>query len=955
MSTERSTLMLWNVWSILNEDKLSNFLQIIQDFKANIVCVNETWFNSKKGRFSHLIKEAGYLIYHSCREEKRGGGVAVIYKEGLDLKQIDTSVTKFSSFEYVLVKIKVSKKQTVMIANVYRKQEIPMSCFIEEFTKHMDKTIDKCDSIIAVGDFNVWAEDPNNTDFVKLRTLMNSYGLTQKVQEVTHRNGHILDQIYSNEYQIDLSIEVCNDTHGLTTDHFPILIQLPPTTTISTEEIKQYRKLNNINMDRFREDLSNAYVLIDGKDFETKVKQFDSISREIMDKHAPLQTKKFKRPQPPWIDAQYREERAKRRKYEREWKRMRTEHNRDRYIRQKALCMELCAQKQKIHYTKIMQNAAGCQKTLFKIANTLMDKNECKVLPPHSDPEILANDFNNFYVDKVRKIRESIPMEISSAMTNPRYFVGEKLEIFTPTNSKEVLDLIGEFGLKTSMDDPIPAKIAKPNLDIILPVLVDIINQSMAEGSMEGVKTSVIDPLIKKEGLDPTIYKNYRPVNKLPFISKITERIVLKRLNSHMTNNALHEPSQYGYKKFHSTETMILNLVNEALEAFDDNMATVVIFLDLSAAFDTIDTSKLLEILKEEIGIYGVALNWFESFLTGRTQKVKINGHYSQENEVLYGVPQGSVLGPCLFGINVRSQPYVFKECKFSTSSFADDSNGRKKFALSFQFQVLHNEIPKCMEAMIRWSNLHFMKINPDKTEIILLRPPSLNSRVLINGVFIGDQCIRFSNEVKNVGVWLDENLNFNKQVNSIVSQGYKINRDIRKIKKFLERENLEQLIHAAIASRLDYCNSILYGTSRENMYKLQKLQNSAAKLILGQRKRDSASEALRELHWLNVESRITFKVLLTVYKATRNEGPVTINLNYNQWSCRSINDLKLETPWCKTAIGERLIAYHGTRLWNALPLDLRTEDMEKFKKKLKTLLFNDHEKLKKEAFKYKS
>ena len=247
------------------------------------------------------------------------------------------------------------------------------------------------------------------------------------------------------------------------------------------------------------------------------------------------------------------------------------------------------------------------------------------------------------------------------------------------------------------------------------------------------------------------------------------------------------------------------------------------------------------------------------------------------------------------------------------------------------------------------------MTINTDKTEIILLRPPSLNSRVLINGVFIGDQCIRFSNEVKNVGVWLDENLNFNKQVNSIVSQGYKINRDIRKIKKFLERENLEQLIHAAIASRLDYCNSILYGTSRENMYKLQKLQNSAAKLILGQRKRDSASEALRELHWLNVESRITFKVLFIVEKATRNEGPVTINLNYNQWSCRSINDLKLETPWCKTAIGERLIAYHGTRLWNALPLDLRTEDMEKFKKKLKTLLFNDHEKLKKEAFKYKS
>ena len=121
MSTERTMLMLWNVWSILNEEKLSNFLQIIQDLEANLVCVNETWFNSKKGRFTHQIKEAGYLIYHSYGEEKRGGGVAILYKEGLDLKPIETSVTKFSSFEYVLVKIKVSGKQTVVITNVYRK------------------------------------------------------------------------------------------------------------------------------------------------------------------------------------------------------------------------------------------------------------------------------------------------------------------------------------------------------------------------------------------------------------------------------------------------------------------------------------------------------------------------------------------------------------------------------------------------------------------------------------------------------------------------------------------------------------------------------------------------------------------------------------------------------------------------------------------------------------------
>ena len=512
-----------------------------------------------------------------------------------------------------MVKLKVCKKQTVMLTNVYRKQEIPMNMFIEEFTKPMDKATEKCDTIIAAGDFNLWAEDTNNTDFARFRTLMNSYGLSQKVDEITHRNGHILDHIYSNEYQIDLSINVCNDTYGLTTDHFPIVIQLPSSAIVNKAEIRQFRKLNSIDIHKFREELSSAYDSIDGNDFETKVRQFDSMSRKIVDKHAPLQTKKFQRPQPPWIDTEYKKERAKRRKYEKEWKRMRTDQHREQYIKQKKLCMQLCAKKQKDYYSMIIHNAAGCQKTLFKIANTLMDKNECKVLPPHSDPEILANEFNNFYVDKVKKIRDCIPTEINYESTNVRLFKGEKLETFIPTSAEEVLDLIKEFGLKTSMEDPIPAKLAKSTLDIILPVLVDIINHSMAEGSMEGAKTSGIDPLLKKEGLDSTILKNYRPVNKLPFISKITERVVLRRLNTHMTNNQLHEPSQYGYKKYHSTETMILKLVNEALEAFDNNMATVVIFLDLSAAFDTIDISKLLEILNVEIGIGGIALDWFES------------------------------------------------------------------------------------------------------------------------------------------------------------------------------------------------------------------------------------------------------------------------------------------------------------------------------------------------------
>ena len=178
-----------------------------------------------------------------------------------------------------------------------------------------------------------------------------------------------------------------------------------------------------------------------------------------------------------------------------------------------------------------------------------------------------------------------------------------------------------------------------------------LVNDSLKTGSMDGIKLSVLDPLLKKCGLDTDSKKNYRPVNNLLFMSKLIERTVLSRLNTHMSHHNLHCDSNFGYKKFRSTETMMLGLVDEVLSGFDENECTIILFLDLSAAFDTIDFEKLLQILSDQIGIGGVALQWFRSFLIGRTQKVKIDHVFSKICEVLFGAPQGSVIGSKLFSI----------------------------------------------------------------------------------------------------------------------------------------------------------------------------------------------------------------------------------------------------------------------------------------------------------------
>ena len=240
--------------------------------------------------------------------------------------------------------------------------------------------------------------------------------------------------------------------------------------------------------------------------------------------------------------------------------------------------------------------------------------------------------------------------------------------------------------------------------------------------------------------------------------------------------------------------------------------------------------------------------------------------------------------------------------------------------------------------------NQQYMKVNPDKTEIILFFPKSLKDQVVIKGTIIGEDCIRFSKEVKNVGVWLDENLLMDKHVNSIIAHLYKLLKNIGRIRNILTNKYTETLVHAVI-SRLDYCNSLFVNISKRNIFKLQKVQNAAARLVVRGKKNCSITSVLNELHWLKIEERIVFKVLLLVFKCLNglcsNNLETLLRKLPNQ--CRSQNMSLLETKWTNTKYGKRTFSYAGPKLWNMLPANIQSlKDVERFKKDIKTILFKD-------------
>ena len=299
----------------------------------------------------------------------------------------------------------------------------------------------------------------------------------------------------------------------------------------------------------------------------------------------------------------------------------------------------------------------------------------------------------------------------------------------------------------------------------------------------------------------------------------------MRKLNEHLVSQNLCSDEQFGYKKNHSTETLLVKLSSDIHSALDKNFGVVLVSIDFSSAFDTVDHGSLLYILKNVINIRDSALDWFKCYLSDRRQRVKIGHTYSNFLPVGFGVPQGSILGPVLYNIYSRSIITVFKNHDFGPLGFADDNEGAFAFTHYFQNEILLDKVPNLLSSLQLWADSHHLLINPPKTEIILFGSPSFHENISLIGLFTNDNiCIRFSESIKHVGFYLDKHLDLHSQVNNLVSSCYFTLRHIASIRKYISTENCTQLVISYVTSKLDYCNSLYVGCSRLLIQKLQKV-----------------------------------------------------------------------------------------------------------------------------------
>ena len=934
--------MLWNAQSICN--KISNLTQVLEDNSIDIGCICETWFQSQKNPITSSLRESGYIINHSNRMGKKGGGVAILSQ--LKYKRKFARSFNYNSFECVIQTLITSNScvNLTMIV-IYRLGKESYSVFIDELYEFVEYVKLNFKYFVICGDFNIHVNKPTDPDNIKFMNLLSAFSLKQTMEVSTHKLGNTLDLIiYDPEYIIIKDIVVDSDD-TLGSDHFIIHFKLFCKMLTSSHEEISYRNFKDINMPQFCSDVSVDTIRFvrdaNVDDFSSSVQLFLDMFGSTVDRHAPLVKKMvIASNRPPWMDAEFVAARKCRRQLYKKWLRKKIDENRTIFEESRAAVNIMANDKRRNFYQGSIESANNSQKELFKIFNNLLDTSNKSQLPYSEDFSSLATRFNDYFVEKIENIRLKLgDNPVVNIQCEPP--VNVILDSFKLVTAEDILKQIKRSKIKTSLGDPIPAILLKSCVDLIVPALVHLVNTSLRNGSMDGLKESIVTPILKKSGLDQEELSNYRPICSGLFIDKTIQKNVAEQLFQHMTENQLHTPFQSAYKPHHSCETVLVSLVNEILLNLDKGVCSVLMLLDNSAAFDTVDHDELISDLENEIGVQGSALNWFRSFLGGRTQATSVKGCKSKFVKMRYGVPQGSVLGPALFNIYVRNFIKLLKAAGFIVHGYADDHQVITTFRIVFQYSTLCHTLPKLLQIVSQWMGSRFLKLNASKTKLLIFSPQSVRDRIFIDSVYLGNNVfLPITSSEMSLGVKLDSGLMFTSQIDMILKQSYRYISDLGRIRKFLTLSDMRSLVQAIIMSRIDNCNAVLYGIQECELKRLQRLQNSCARLIYGRRKYDHVSDLYDKLHWLPIKQRIIFKLLLFVLKIFLGMAPQYLE------ACVTILDFDnriLLVPRVRTAYGDRAFSIAAPRLWNVLPSNLRKSGtITYFKAHLKHLLFSN-------------
>jgi hypothetical protein len=619
-----------------------------------------------------------------------------------------------------------------------------------------------------------------------------------------------------------------------------------------------------------------------------------------------------------------------------------------KYKKQRNEVVGMMKRSKRLYYSNyFLQNKHNTRKTWDGITSILKQNRKSKSRPAlvvdkngrvAKEPISIASAFNSHFSLIGKSLDASIPNSQNNFMTYMPPRAAQSM-FLKPTDANEVIELINTLSASKACGPcSIPTNLLKIGSSILAAPISHMINQSFSQGVFPSIfKVSKIIPIYKSGSTE--LCNNYRPISLLSNLSQILEKAMHKRLYEYLEKFDIIYKLQFGFRKHHSTNHALVNLITSVREILDKGEYACGVFLDLQKAFDTVNQNILLEKLAV-YGIRGVCHKWFTSYLHGRKQFVTIDNVNSEVLDISIGVPQGSILGPLLFLLYINDFRLTL-----STSvaqHFADDTIILNS---SHSIQRIKVSLSHDIANICDWLCANRLSLNTSKTEIILFQPKSKHSKKNLT-LKINNKIIYPSNKIRYLGVILDSRLTWRDHLTELSSKLSRANGLLSRIRHYVDARTLRSLYYSLFHSHLSY-GCLTWGSARKSeLNRIVKLQNQALRIMTFSDFSEPTSALFAQLGILKLNDVIVLNLRLFMHDWHNSKIPAALT-NFFQIYTTGVNtrmgtSLKLALPNRRTEMyGSASIKYKGALDFNKL-IDLNINVNKSkllFKKEIKALL----------------
>ena len=557
-----------------------------------------------------------------------------------------------------------------------------------------------------------------------------------------------------------------------------------------------------------------------------------------------------------------------------------------------------------------------------------------------TNQEQICNTLNKHFTTNGPNLAKNLPILKG---VSPKDYLPNKTSIslfMFPTSKDEIENLIDKLKLgKACGPDGINASFIKHGKTAISEILTKLINECINVGFFpDCLKRALVVPIHKKD--DKDIPNNYRPISLLPCISKLFEKVIYKRIVDFCKSQKIISEKQFGFRNKHSTQNALTHLTDLIAEKMDNSETSIVVFLDLAKAFETVNHKILLEKL-EHYGIRGIPLELMKSYLSGRKQSVKCGNHFSVYMDIECGVPQGSILGPLLFLLYVNDLPNIID---LSGILFADDTC---VLSSSKSISIVINDTNEKLKRLDKWFITNKLTVNYTKTNYMVFS--GMRASVFNGTIRMGSCILSKVSSTKYLGLMIDDQLNWKAHVSYLRSKISSCSNIMYKLRYLVPLESCVSVYYSLFYSKTSY-GIMSWGHAHHDVVNpIRIMQNKIVKTILFQPICTRIRPLFATLNLLNVNDIFKLEISKHVHKFLSNALPdvfinqycLITNTRTVQTRAAGRNDIIMKRT--KKDIGKRTSTVLGATIWNGIPQNIRTLSFHAFRKTYKTFLIENY------------